>query len=92
MKYDIYRFAQTFVSLCLNHTALAPVLLGLDFSFSIISFGIAVDMQDICRTQGPLEDLVLMAEAAGWLTLVWAGCLLRRHLTLDGFTGFTGGC
>lgn len=89
MEYDTYRFAQTFVSLCLNLTALALLLLGLDFSISIISFGIAVDMQDICRTQSPLKDLVLRAEAAGRLTLVWASHPLRRHLTLGGLASVT---
>ena len=70
-------FAQTLVSLGLYLTALTLLLLGLEFSFPVVSFGIAVDMQDVCRTQSPLKKPVLLAAAAGWLTLVWAAHLLR---------------
>lgn len=66
------------------------LLLGRGFSFSIVSFGVAVNMKDVCRAKCPLKMLMSRTAAAGQLRLLIAGCILRGYshcLTFNRFKG-----
>lgn len=62
------------------------LLLGRGFPLSVVSFGIAVDVQDVCRTQRPLKLLVCGAAAVAQLRLLTATLLgaQSHHLALSG--------
>lgn len=62
------------------------LLLGRGFSLSVVSFGIAVNVQDVCGAQRPLEQFVCWAAAVAQLRLLTAACLFRarsHHLALS---------
>lgn len=74
-----------FLSLIVNAIVLL-VLLWQGVCLSVVSFGIAVDMQDVCGAQRPVKQFVCWATAAGQLRLLTAACLLRagsHHLILN---------
>ena len=68
---------------CLTVNELILLHLGQGFSFTIVSFGIAMNMQNICRAQCPLKRFVCWPGTAGQLKLLIAGCLIRHHLVFE---------
>lgn len=79
-------FANTTVVLLSFMVAILTLLLlsGQHFSVSVVSFGIAVDVQDVCGTQRPLKHFA--AAVAQWRLLASTGLLSaqRNHLVLGG--------
>lgn len=71
MSADFLRLVVTAVTLLF--------LLGRGFSLSVVSFGVAVDMQDVGGAQRPVKQFVCRAAAATQLRLVIAACLLRAQ-------------